>query len=117
MFEGTFSPPVYNDLYNFLDGSQDDIFEDSYLSLPTPEPNGTLPVLNGTLSGGVGPIGGLGSLNGSVSTPLSATSSFAVPTTSTSPPASWYRRDLRRSNLLAHGRRLVRRHQHGFGSM
>jgi len=45
VFEGAFSPPVYNDLYNFRDGSQDDIFEDSYLSLPNPAPNAPLPIL------------------------------------------------------------------------
>lgn len=41
MNEGTFSPPVYNDLYNFRDGAQDDIFQDSYDSIPTPSPNQT----------------------------------------------------------------------------
>jgi hypothetical protein len=44
MFEGTFSPPVYNDLYNFLDGAQDDIFVDSYVSIPDPAPNAAMPV-------------------------------------------------------------------------
>lgn len=45
MFEGFYSPPHYNDLYNFRDGPQDDIFEDSYLSLPIPSPDAPLPVL------------------------------------------------------------------------
>lgn len=45
MFEGDHSPPVYNDRYNFLDGAQDDIFEDSYAVLPDPAPNAALPVL------------------------------------------------------------------------
>jgi len=36
MFEGTYSPPFYLDLYNFKDGAQDDIFSDSYAYLPTP---------------------------------------------------------------------------------
>jgi hypothetical protein len=36
MFEGTYSPPFYLDLYNFKDGAQDDIFLDSYTSIPTP---------------------------------------------------------------------------------
>ncbi|CAA7267535.1 unnamed protein product [Cyclocybe aegerita] len=45
MFEGTYSPPVYNDRYNFLDGAQDDIFIDSYLSIPTPAPNAAMPLL------------------------------------------------------------------------
>ena len=47
MFEGAFSPPTYGDRYNFLDGAQDDIFEDSYASLPDPSPVARLPVLNG----------------------------------------------------------------------
>ena len=47
MFEGEYAPPYYLDLYGFLDGAQDDIFEDSFLSIPTPGPNQTtLPVLN-----------------------------------------------------------------------
>ena len=50
MFEGNFSPPVYNDLYNFLDGAQSDIFIDSYVSIPTPAPNASVPVLS-NLSG------------------------------------------------------------------
>ncbi|KAK7461845.1 hypothetical protein VKT23_008274 [Stygiomarasmius scandens] len=45
MFEGTFAPPFYTDLYNFLDGAQDDIFQDSYTSLPDPSPVAALPVL------------------------------------------------------------------------
>lgn len=46
MFEGTFSPPFYNDLYNFLDGAQNDIFVDSYASIPKPGPNQTeLPIV------------------------------------------------------------------------
>lgn len=38
MFEDTYGPPFYTDLYNFLDGAQDDIFQDSYV-LPMPVPN------------------------------------------------------------------------------
>ncbi|KAF8960047.1 hypothetical protein BDZ97DRAFT_1906022 [Flammula alnicola] len=45
MFEGTYSPPVYNDLYNFIDGAQNDIFIDSYLSIPSPAPNAPMPIL------------------------------------------------------------------------
>jgi hypothetical protein len=42
MFEGTYAPPLYRDLYNFQDGAQDDIFADSYdFPLPTPGPNQT----------------------------------------------------------------------------
>ena len=36
MFEGTFSPPFYLDLYNFKDGAQEDIFTDSYTYIPPP---------------------------------------------------------------------------------
>ena len=46
MFEGTYAPPYYNDLYNFVDGAQEDIFQDSYATIPVPGPNQTaLPVL------------------------------------------------------------------------
>ncbi|KAF8839535.1 hypothetical protein BDN67DRAFT_969936 [Paxillus ammoniavirescens] len=46
MFEGSYSPPFYNDLYNFKDGAQDDIFQGYYASIPVPGPNQTaLPVL------------------------------------------------------------------------
>ncbi|KAF8057592.1 hypothetical protein FPV67DRAFT_1724500 [Lyophyllum atratum] len=45
MFEGASTPPVYNDMYNFLDGAQDDIFEDSYSFLPDPSPVAALPAL------------------------------------------------------------------------
>lgn len=44
VFEGEHAPPFYNDLYNFADGSQDDIFEDSYTSKPTPGIAAALPV-------------------------------------------------------------------------
>ena len=39
MFEDTYAPPVYLDLYNFKDGAQDDIFLDSYAYIPTPSPS------------------------------------------------------------------------------
>ncbi|KAG5338821.1 hypothetical protein C0989_006090 [Termitomyces sp. Mn162] len=53
MFEGAFSPPVYNDMYNFLDGAQNDIFVDSYDSLPDPSPVALVPILaNTTMSSG-----------------------------------------------------------------
>ena len=32
MFEGTYSPPFYTDLYNFKDGAQNDIFQNAYVS-------------------------------------------------------------------------------------
>ncbi|KAG6917405.1 hypothetical protein DXG01_002674 [Tephrocybe rancida] len=46
MFEGAFSPPVYNDLYNFLDGAQEDVFEDSYDTIPDPSPVALIPTLS-----------------------------------------------------------------------
>ncbi|KAJ7163891.1 hypothetical protein C8R43DRAFT_989108 [Mycena crocata] len=49
MFEGTYAPPIYTDLYEFRDGAQEDIFEDSYAFLPDPSPAAPLPVLNTTL--------------------------------------------------------------------
>ncbi|OCH94830.1 hypothetical protein OBBRIDRAFT_788832 [Obba rivulosa] len=43
MFEDQYAPPFYNDLYNFIDGPQDDIFADSYPSgIPPPSPNSTV---------------------------------------------------------------------------
>ena len=42
MFEGTYAPPFYLDLYNFRDGAQEDIFEDSYETLPVPSPGQTV---------------------------------------------------------------------------
>ncbi|KAF9647895.1 hypothetical protein BDM02DRAFT_3116375 [Thelephora ganbajun] len=41
MFEGTYAPPFYLDLYNFKDGAQDDIFLDSYTYIPPPSPHQT----------------------------------------------------------------------------
>ena len=50
MFEDAFAPPIYTDLYNFKDGAQDDIFQDSYPSgIPAPSPEQTIiptPVLD-----------------------------------------------------------------------
>ncbi|KAF5353774.1 hypothetical protein D9757_013863 [Collybiopsis confluens] len=79
VFEGPHAPPFYNDLYNFLDGPQNDIFEDSYLELPIPSPVAALPVLNLTLaavaSGLDGVLGslGLGGLGGGLGGLLNGT--------------------------------------------
>jgi len=35
MHEGTYSPPLYLDLYNFHDGAQNDIFENSTVTQPS----------------------------------------------------------------------------------
>lgn len=138
MFEGTFSPPVYNDLYNFLDGSQDDIFEDSYLSIPDPSPNAALPVLNGTNETPL-TINGIpspgepssSSSNSSSSTPSASPSSTpslgsaATNSSSNATPSSpaynyrrdlhspmRYRRDLRRYGHSAFSERSNKRRQH-----
>lgn len=126
VFEGNFSPPVYNDLYNFQDGSQDDIFADSYLSIPDPSPNAALPILNGTsITETPLMIPSLGKPSSSNSSPLSGSSSAATSSTSSSPSPSpspfdyrrdvrspmRYRRDLRRSGYLAFGKR-GRKHRH-----
>ena len=43
MVEDASAPPFYTDLYNFRDGSQDDIFEDSYPNgIPDPSPEQTV---------------------------------------------------------------------------
>ncbi|KAI0749618.1 hypothetical protein C8Q80DRAFT_635313 [Daedaleopsis nitida] len=42
MFEGTYAPPYYLDLYNFKDGAQNDIFVDSYADIPVPSPDQTV---------------------------------------------------------------------------
>jgi len=76
MFEGTFSPPVYNDLYNFLDGAQNDIFVDSYVSIPTPAPNAPVPVL--------ADVSGTTSSSPSSSNSSSSSSSTSTTTTSSS---------------------------------
>ncbi|KAI0671907.1 hypothetical protein C8Q78DRAFT_1031345 [Trametes maxima] len=70
MFEGTYSPPFYTDLYNFKDGAQDDIFVDSYPNgLPTPSPNSTF-VPTPFLGNGVAPP----PANASESSPYESTS-------------------------------------------
>lgn len=80
MNEGAFSPPFYTDLYNFRDGAQDDIFQNSYDSIPVPSPNQTaIPKLN-TSPGNTGmPV-----LPSSSSISPSVVSSSTLP--STSPP-------------------------------
>ena len=43
MFEGYYSPPLYQDLYNFRDGAQNDIFVDSVVTTPLPPPSQSTP--------------------------------------------------------------------------
>ncbi|KAI0709939.1 hypothetical protein C8Q76DRAFT_85190 [Earliella scabrosa] len=42
MFEGEYAPPFYTDLYNFKDGAQNDIFVDSYATIPPPSADQTV---------------------------------------------------------------------------
>ena len=87
MFEGSFSPPVYHELYNFIEGPQDDIFEDSYISLPDPAPNAPLPVLRVVTNQGQGQSSTPpGTVNATAQRPLptaSPTQSSAVNQTQT----------------------------------
>ena len=82
MFEGTFSPPEYTDLYNFLDGAQNDIFADSYPNgLPVPGPSQTsipTPILNPTSTSG----------SSITSTAASSRSSSAASSSSSATPSS-----------------------------
>ncbi|OBZ72040.1 Tubulin beta-2 chain [Grifola frondosa] len=86
MFEGTYAPPFYLDLYNFKDGSQDDIFEDSYPNgLPTPSPNSTfVPVPNLVGGTNVSAQASLSLAPSSASTPTPSSTSSAASTTSPS---------------------------------
>ena len=82
MFEGIYAPPFYTDLYNFLDGPQDDIFADSYATLPPPNANQTrLPVLQNVVPGQRLPIPNASLLPSLSLPPL-------LPTGSAVPPAS-----------------------------
>lgn len=94
MFEGSFSPPVYHELYNFIEGSQDDIFEDSYISLPDPAPNAPLPVLRDITNQGQGqpstPVGAVKATTtpaGTVKATATPTQSSAVDQTQTIGPS------------------------------
>jgi hypothetical protein len=85
MFEGAFSPPFYLDLYNFRDGAQNDIFEDSYVAFPIPGPNQTavptLADLSATASSGI-PFGAnlSGNTSSGVQSNLTARSNVQRPT-------------------------------------
>lgn len=80
MFEANHMPPLYNDLYGFADGSQDDIFVNSKLQAMNWEghPGSTGPLkavagnfASGVTTGGSGPVGNANSS----STPSSASAS------------------------------------------
>lgn len=105
MFEGTYSPPVYNDLYNFADGAQDDIFVDSYLALPTPGPTAQLPVRAGvTLPASVagGAQGGLSA--GAPSAGTGNSTPNAAPAPAAAQDGYAYKRDMSDVVLMARRR-------------
>jgi len=89
MNEDTYAPPFYTDLYNFRDGAQNDIFENSYDSIPVPSPNQTV-IPNLRVSPGNSGMPALPSSSSGV--PSSPTPSNGYPTPSPSnsippPPA------------------------------
>jgi hypothetical protein len=94
MFEGTYSPPVYNDLYNFADGAQDDIFVDSYLALPAPGPAAALPVRAGVAVPASVAGGAQSGLSASAGTPTGNS------TASAAQDGYAYKRDLSDAALL-----------------
>ncbi|KAH9058370.1 hypothetical protein EDB87DRAFT_923260 [Lactarius vividus] len=96
MFEGTYTPPLYNDLYNFRDGAQNDIFQPGNSST---QPSGTTtttsgtptptPVLDKTPLGGAVPSSSSSSTTSSSSPPAPPPSSPAPPSSSSpAPPPS-----------------------------
>ncbi|KAI0926218.1 hypothetical protein AcV5_008732 [Taiwanofungus camphoratus] len=57
MFEGLYSPPVYNDLYGFFDGAQKDIFQDAFInSLGAGSGSGSAAAPTGSASSSVAPV-------------------------------------------------------------
>ena len=89
MFEGTYSPPRYLDMYNFKDGAQNDIFQDSYPGgIPQPGPNQTVvptPFLGGSAQTPVAPPSAAASETSSVSRPASTVVQTTVVTVTASP--------------------------------
>ncbi|KAG8212930.1 hypothetical protein J3R82DRAFT_11288 [Butyriboletus roseoflavus] len=85
MFEGTYSPPFYNDLYGFADGAQDDIFQNYYSSIPVPGPNQTeLPIVSSSgSSSSASPAS-----NGNTTTTPTSASSVNVVSPSAAPSSS-----------------------------
>ncbi|EIW83669.1 hypothetical protein CONPUDRAFT_135444 [Coniophora puteana RWD-64-598 SS2] len=85
LFEGAHSPPFYNDLYNFKDGAQNDIFQGFYESIPVPSAFQTkLPIL-AVPSSSSGSGSGSGSGSSSAPEPASnSTSSGSAPASSAS---------------------------------
>ena len=78
MFEGYYDPPTYRDMYHFLDGAQNDIFEDSVVTTPLPSSTGAMPLSSNTTST-------QGVHDGPVNTPPSVDSTSAPGTEPTSP--------------------------------
>ncbi|KAH7905314.1 hypothetical protein BJ138DRAFT_1118588 [Hygrophoropsis aurantiaca] len=103
-FEGTYAPPFYTDLYNFKDGVQDDIFVDSYTSMPVPGPNQTvLPVPPPPGSSSASASGSATSASGSATTAshTTATTHTTASTSSSASAAPSQRTCSRSSNISA----------------
>ncbi|KAI0663764.1 hypothetical protein C8Q70DRAFT_952431 [Cubamyces menziesii] len=84
MFEGTYSPPFYLDLYNFKDGAQDDIFVDSYPNgLPAPSPNSTFVPTPFLGNGVVQATAGVGGNSSETASSSSVSTAFSSATTNT----------------------------------
>ncbi|KAI0833684.1 hypothetical protein BC628DRAFT_1307799 [Trametes gibbosa] len=86
MFEDYIAPPFYNDLYNFRDGAQDDIFQDSYpKGLPVPSPEQT--IIPTPVNAAIAPAATSGRSSQS-SSPSAAPSSSASPSSTSSTASS-----------------------------
>lgn len=93
-FEDTIAPPFYNDLYNFRDGPQDDIFQDSYPGgLPEPSPEQTVvptPVNPASTPAATSPS----SSSSSATDSASSTASTATSSSGPLPSARGFRRSV-----------------------
>lgn len=105
MFEGDFAPPFYTDLYNFLDGAQNDIFEDSYIGpIPTPGPNQTLlPQLAQILQGTPSPASNGSPTSGSlpITTALIPSASLRPSPNPVAVLKQWYVRNLKNTRIFS----------------
>lgn len=96
MNEGYYSPPFYNDLYNFKDGAQDDIFVDSYVNVPPPSPDSDAvpsPVSYPSVAASVtasATTNSSGSFTAASAQPTSATNSTPSPSSSPGKAKLWY---------------------------
>ncbi|OBZ72245.1 hypothetical protein A0H81_08036 [Grifola frondosa] len=69
MFEGTYAPPSYNQMYGYADGAQNDIFQEPYIASE-------------------GPAGGASTTSASTTSTSASTTSTAIPTSTAVPSTS-----------------------------